>query len=79
MRTMSNYFVKGTTKTGEPVTLPIEADNVFTTCPSCGKKHPVDFELIACQDPEFDLNDTRVYCSECSKKRQREKRQLHLL
>ena len=64
---MSNYYVKGITKIGETVTLPIEADNVYTTCPGCGREHLADLEFLITQDPHFNFYDTRAYCAECSK------------
>lgn len=33
MEAMSDYYVKGTTETGEPVAMPIEDDNVFIPLP----------------------------------------------
>ena len=57
---MSNYYVKGNTQTGETVTLPIEADNVYTTCPGCGRKHPADLEFLINHDPHFNFYDTRL-------------------
>lgn len=79
MRTMSNYFVKGAGKAGDSVKLLIEADNVFTTCPDCGKETTADLGWLMKHDPDFSFHDTRVCCSECSKKRQQEKRHLHLV
>lgn len=69
MESMSNYFVKGTAKAGEPVTLPIEDDNVFTHCPDCGKEHAVDIVELA-GGGDFDLYGSSVFCEACTKKRQ---------
>lgn len=44
---MSNTYVKGTAEAGEPVTLPIEADSVYTHCPDCGKEHVVNIVELA--------------------------------
>ncbi len=44
----------------------IEEDNVFTSCPKCGKEHTVDLaEILKCKDT--DLYGTNVCCEECSK------------
>lgn len=69
---MSNYYVKGTTEAGEPVTLPIEADSVYTYCPDCGKEHVVDIVELACAG-DFDLYGSAVYCRECADKRRKER------
>lgn len=64
--TISSYYVKGESTTGEEVIVGIEDDNVFTTCPICGKEHKVDFvELAATKD--FDLYGTSAYCQGCSR------------
>lgn len=64
--TISNYYVKGKTATGEEVIIGIEDDNVFTICPLCGKEHRVDLvELAATKD--FDLYGTSAYCQSCSR------------
>lgn len=69
MEAMSDYYVKGTTKAGEPVTLSIEDDNVFTHCPDCGKEHAVDLMGIA-SSGGFDLYGSSVFCEACTKNRQ---------
>lgn len=69
-RIMSDYYIKGTTKAGEPVTLPIEPDSVYTHCPDCGREHTVDIvDLAAAGD--FDLYGSAIYCHECADKRRR--------
>ena len=46
--------------------LEIQCDNVYTVCPQCQREILVDIaEVLA----EGDLEGTRVYCVECSKKR----------
>ena len=65
---MSDYYIKGTTKAGEPVTLSIEPDSVYTHCPDCGREHTVDIvDLAAAGD--FDLYGSAIYCHECADKR----------
>lgn len=49
--------------------LPITCDNVYTTCPQCGREHKVDLEEIL-ESGEHDLDTTQVYCEECSAERQ---------
>ena len=52
--------------------LNIGDDNVFTTCPICGKEHAVDLhELLA--GGEADLFGTAVYCPACAERRFRDK------
>ena len=63
------YYTIGTTPDGRNVRVPIEPDNVYTTCPGCGKDHAVDLEWLVQQDPEFSFADTKVYCGACSRKR----------
>ena len=46
----------------------IEADNVFDTCPSCGREHPIDIGEIL-KDENTSLYSTHVYCERCSKVR----------
>ena len=46
----------------------IEADNVFTACPICGKEHAVDLVGVL-QDGMSDLYGTEVYCPECAENR----------
>lgn len=70
---MSNYFVKRTTRTGEIEFIPLEEDSVYTICPDCGKKHPIDLGGLMQADSEFDFCDTRVFCMECSKRKQDER------
>lgn len=70
---MSNYFVKRTTRAGEIEFIPLEEDSVYTICPDCGKKHPIDLGGLIQADPEFDFRDTRVFCVECSKRKQAER------
>lgn len=45
----------------------IEADNVFTACPICGKEHAVDLASIL-QDGMSDLYGTAVFCPDCARK-----------
>ena len=47
--------------------LNIEENNVFTSCPICGKEHPVDLQTVLSTDG--DLYGTQVYCPDCSAKR----------
>ena len=57
--------------------LPISCDNVYTTCPQCGREHKVDLQEIL-EGGDTDLDGTQVYCEECSEEREakREGKQL---
>ncbi len=44
--------------------LAIEADNVYTQCPRCGKEFPIDLADMAA-DGQLDLYGTSVYCRQC--------------
>lgn len=46
----------------------IEDDNVYTTCPVCGKEHRVDISEVF-SDGQSDLYGTAIYCPICSAKR----------
>ena len=48
--------------------LPVEADNVYTVCPECGREHTVDLQEIL-EGGDADLYGTAVYCEECSARR----------
>lgn len=45
--------------------LEITGDNVYTTCPRCGKEHCVDIHDILA-DGHSDLYGTAVYCNACA-------------
>lgn len=46
----------------------IEDDNVYTTCPVCGKEHCVDISEVF-SDGQSDLYGTSILCPICSAKR----------
>ena len=48
--------------------IPVEADNVYTICPECGREHTVDLQEIL-EGGDADLYGTAVYCEECSARR----------
>lgn len=49
------------------VKVEINDENVFTTCPTCGKEQQVDlYEVFKGED--VDLFGTSVWCGECSAK-----------
>lgn len=52
--------------------LPISCDNVYTTCPQCGREHKVDLEEIL-EMEDTDLDSTQVYCEECSDLREKQR------
>lgn len=43
-------------------------ENVYTTCPECGKEQMIDLEELF-QNESVDLNGTAVICEDCTKKR----------
>ena len=49
----------------------IESDNVYTTCPLCGKEHVVDLQDIL-GDGNGDLYGTAVYCEKCIAQRMKD-------
>lgn len=51
----------------------LEENNVYTTCPICGKEHNVSIPEIF-SDGISDLYGTAVYCPECAKKRAADER-----
>lgn len=60
------FYVKHKTEDVE-VKAYIYDDNVYTTCPCCGKEHMVDLVEIL-KGGESDLFGTSVFCLECSTK-----------
>ena len=50
----------------------IESDNVYTTCPLCGKEHVVNLQDIL-GDRNGDLYGTAVYCEKCSAQREQDR------
>lgn len=49
---------------------PIVYDDTYAICPKCHKFHQVDIqEIISTAKDSFVLEDTDVYCKECSKGR----------
>jgi len=61
------FYVKTQLNEDAAIVVDITDENVFTTCPDCGKEVQVDLTDFA-GDEEFDLYDTGVYCPECSKR-----------
>lgn len=45
----------------------IECDNVYNTCPRCGKEVRVNIQDVL-SDGVSDLYGTAVYCQDCAKK-----------
>lgn len=62
----SMFYVRKQIK-GIELNIEICEDNVFTTCPKCGKEHSVNLaEIFAFGDTN--LYTTKAYCPECSSK-----------
>ena len=47
----------------------IYGDELYTTCPICGKEFTVDIIELVKNDSDFDICGTSIYCSECSKEK----------
>jgi len=62
------FYVKEKLSDTVEITLEIQDDNVFCTCPGCGCQVEINLaELFS--DGEGDLYGTAVYCPECSRSR----------
>lgn len=58
------FYVK--TQISEDAEIKIEInDNVFTTCPECGKEFKIDLQSLL-EDGESDLYSTSVLCKDCA-------------
>lgn len=67
------FYVKEKISDSIEMTVEIHDDNVFCTCPGCGREVCIDLaELFS--DGDGDIYGTAVYCLECSKKRLEGKR-----
>lgn len=61
------FYVKERINDAMEVSIEINDENVYTTCPGCGIEHRIDIvEMAQCGD--FDLFGTAIYCCECSEK-----------
>lgn len=61
------FYVKENITDAVSIAVEINDENVFCTCPVCGKEVQVNLEeVFACG--EADLFGTHVLCDECSKK-----------
>lgn len=61
------FYVKGKISDDAEIRIDITDENVFCTCPGCGREVGVNLpEVFA--DGEGDLFGTAVYCDECSSK-----------
>lgn len=60
-------YIKTLYKNGEPLKLPLDELEVFSTCPCCGAEVPQpDFWENVKNDPDFDPCTTQAYCDRCS-------------
>lgn len=62
------FYVKTQLNEDAAIMVDITGENVFTTCPDCGKEVQVDLTDFA-GDEEFDLYSSGAYCPEYSKRR----------
>lgn len=60
-------YVRGMSESRERVIVPIDGDNVFSYCPSCGKEVEVELSQFW-NDEDFDYQETELYCERCSEK-----------
>lgn len=60
-------YIKTFSKTGEPLELPLDELEVFSTCPCCGAEVPLPdvWELMR-ENADFDPCTTAVCCDRCS-------------
>lgn len=72
------FYIKHPLTTDPEVTaelrVEITYDNVYTTCPQCGKEFNLDLLDLAKFIPHFDWDDS-IFCKECSAKRHAEQEQ----
>lgn len=60
------FYTKLTLTDGELITHLTE-DNIYCTCPICGKEIQIDLEGVLKED-HTTLQETAVYCEKCSKR-----------
>lgn len=61
------FYVKEKINDVMEISVEINDENVFCTCPSCRREVNVDLSEVFA-DGEGDLYSTSVYCNECSEK-----------
>jgi len=61
------FYVKEKINDSMEVSIEINDENVFCTCPGCGNDVKVDLSEVFA-DGDGDLFSTGVYCDECSRK-----------
>ena len=66
------FYVKERINDAMEVTVEINDENVFGTCPKCGDEVQVDLEALSKDEP-LDLFGMAVCCAECSRKMLRKK------
>lgn len=66
------FYVKERINDAMEVTVEINDENVFGTCPECGTEVQVDLEVLS-RDELLDLFGMAVCCADCSKKILRKK------
>lgn len=60
------FYVKTKLANGVILRSEITNENVYTTCPLCGREHSIDLEDVL---TDGGLYGTQVYCTKCSHKR----------
>lgn len=61
------FYVKEQLSDSMEVSIEINDENVFCTCPGCGDEVRVDLSEVF-DDGKGDLFSTGVYCDKCSRK-----------
>ena len=61
------FYVKEKINDAMEVTVEINDENVFCTCPECGDEVQVNLEDLSDADDGLDLYGMAVYCDDCTK------------
>lgn len=65
-------FLKAQINDEIEIKVPLYGDQIFSTCPVCGKETQVDEEMLhSILEDDGDLAATSVYCGSCSEEYQR--------
>lgn len=62
------FYVKESLTDGVDVTVEINDENVFCSCPVCGREVPVNLQDVLSSDGDSDLMGTVVLCDECAER-----------
>ena len=62
------FYVKESLTDGVDVTVELNDENVFCSCPVCGSEVPVNLQDVLSSDGDSDLMGTVVLCDECAER-----------